>query len=120
MKKRSVCGLIGPRCIADARKFWNALFLEQGIDAFFDCYKASTIADLELRLAEMFHLDRRGYLVVPALQELIIPLLDQLDQSATGEGRADTVVNNGGVICGYFLGDWNDRAVTERILKLWC
>ncbi|MDD5055230.1 MAG: hypothetical protein PHZ00_03085 [Candidatus Peribacteraceae bacterium] len=119
MAHRSVCGLLGPRCIAGERKRWNALFLEKGIDAFFDCYKASTIADLELRLAEMFHLGRRGYLVVPALQKIIVPLLDRLDASAKGEGSVDIVVNNGGVICGYWMGDWNDEAVRMRILTMW-
>lgn len=119
MAHRSVCGLLGPRCIAGERKRWNALFLAEGIDAFFDCYRASTTADLELRLAEMFHLGRRGYLVVPALQNMIVPLLDQLDQSATGEGRADVIVNNDGVLRGYCMGDWNNHVVRERILRLW-
>jgi shikimate 5-dehydrogenase len=119
MAHRSVCGLLGPRCIAGERKRWNALFREEGIDAFFDCYKASSVSDLELRLAEMFHLERRGYLVVPSLQVLIIPLLDQLDVSVAGEGRVDTVVNNGGVLCGYCMGDWNDQEVTKRILEVW-
>ena len=119
MKNRSVCGLLGPRCIAGERKRWNALFREQGIDAFFDCYKAATVVDLELRLAEMFHLGRRGYLVVPRLQKMIITLLDQLDVSVKGEGRVDVVVNNGGVLRGYWMGDWNDEEVRMRIHKLW-
>jgi len=119
MAHHSVCGLLGPRCIAGERKRWNALFKEQGIDAFFDCYKASTFADLELRLAEMFHLGRRGYLVVPVLQQLIIPLLDRLDKTATEKRRVDTIVNTDGVICGYWMGDWQSEEQVSRIMKLW-
>lgn len=119
MPPRTVCGLLAPRCIGSARKYWNALFRKQGIDAFFDWYKASTIQDLELRLAEMFHLDRRGYIIAPALQEMILPLLDQIDPSAAEKGSVDTVVNENGVLVGFRMGDWNEEEVADRMLKLW-
>ena len=74
---------------------------------------------MELRLAEMFHLDRRGYIIAPALQKMILPLLDQIDSSAAEKGSVDTVVNKGGVLVGYWMGDWKNREVSIRIIRLW-
>lgn len=99
-----VCGLIGPTCTSQARTHWNALFTQKGTDAFFDFYRTSTIVDLELRLSEMFLLQRRGYVVDPLFETVIIRLLDQLDPSAIDRGSVDTVVNERGVLIGYFLG----------------
>ncbi len=98
-----VCGLIGPTCVSQSRTRWNALFKERGIDAFFDFYRMTTIADLELRLSEMFLLGRRGYIVDPAFQSGIVRLLDRLDPSAVEKGSVNTVMNERGVLVGYFL-----------------
>lgn len=108
-----VCGLIGPTCTSQARTRWNALFTEKGTDAFFDFYRTVTTEDLELRLSEMFLLQRRGYVVDPLFETVIIRLLDQLDPSAIDRGSVDTVVNERGVLVGHFCD--NDGAR----LKLW-
>ncbi len=112
--REAVCGLIGPVCTSQARTFWNKKFSDAGLDAFFDFYRTKTVQDLELRLSEMFLLERRGYVVAEEFQTLILPLLDRLDAEALREGRVDTVVNEGGVLVGYVL-----RENTERKMALW-
>ncbi|MDP7477205.1 MAG: hypothetical protein QF442_02030 [Candidatus Peribacteraceae bacterium] len=91
------------------KRYWNSRFEEEGIDAFLDHYPTKE-EELPERLSEMFHHDRRGYIVGKALQQAIIPLLDSIDSSA-GEGSVDTVVNDGGVLIGYVCNDnikrWN-------------
>ncbi len=115
MTERYVFGFLGARGSGDLRKTWNALLAEQGIDGFFDCYRAVSAKDLELRLSEMFLLERSGYLLSPKLGTIIMPLLDKLDASAEERGEVDTVLNEGGVMIGYFLGD----IPPEERLKLW-
>lgn len=104
---REIFGILGrdPRA-AELERAWNAFFREQGMDAVLSRYPA-TQATLPERLSEMFHFDRRGYIVGLPLQKAIIPLLDAIDPAAEGEGRVDTVVNRGGVFTGYFQdGRW--------------
>jgi shikimate 5-dehydrogenase len=101
---RELYGIIGKIPNAGAvQSQWNAFFAKEGMDAFMDKYP-TTVATLPERLSEMFHFDRRLYLVGKPLQEAIIPLLDALDQSAE-EGGVDCVVNNGGVLTGYRVQD---------------
>ena len=102
--RKIVCGLIGPVCSANARTVWNRMFADAGIDAFFDFYRTVTREDLELRLSEMFLLERRGYIVAEEFQTLVLPLLDRFDTDAEREGKVDTVINEGGVLIGYFFG----------------
>lgn len=109
-----VCGLIGPSCTSQARAKWNALFKKRGLAAFFDFYRTKTFADLELRLSEMFLLERRGYVVAQELQTLILPLLDRLDLSAEKSRTVDTVVNERGVLTGFFCGEDD-----EERMELW-
>lgn len=99
---RELFGLLGShpdqsRILSD----WNRKFENDGIDAFMDRYPTKP-AELPERLSEMFHFDRRGYIIGLYLQEAIIPLLDELDPSV--RDRVDTVVNRGGVMVGYFCG----------------
>ena len=98
-------------------KFWNAKFMKEERDAYMDCYP-TTPETLPERLSEMFHFDRRGYIVASALQEAIIPVLDIIDSSAKGEGRVDFVVNRDGVFTGYFLNLLHSDQV-EAIEALW-
>jgi shikimate 5-dehydrogenase len=112
---RELFGVLGANPNASAiQKEWNAYFLKEGIDGFMDKYEC-TEANLPERLSEMYHFDRRMYIVGSALQEAICPLLDHLDASAEGEGRADTVVNKGGVLTGYFVGG----IFFDTLLDLW-
>lgn len=115
MAHEFVFGLVGPACSGQARKLWNEEIKRQGIDGFFDFYRAKTSADLEFRLSEMFLLERRGYVLSPELQEAAISLMDQLDDSAKQRGRVDTVTNERGVLVGSFLGD----VPIDRRLLLW-
>lgn len=111
--RQVVCGLIGPSCASQARTRWNELFREKNIPAFFDFYRTKTKEDLELRLSEMFLLERRGYVMAPELQTMIVPLLDRLDDTAKQTERVDTVVNDGGVLVGYSCGS------DEKRLAVW-
>lgn len=100
---RELFGIIGKiDDVSSEKKWWNARFLKEGLDAYMDSYPTKE-RELPERLSEMFHFDRRGYIVGKPLQIAIIPLLDRIDASAEGEGRVDFVVNNGGVMTGYFL-----------------
>lgn len=101
---RELFGIIGKvDDISAEKKWWNARFLQEGKDAFMDSYPTKE-QELPERLSEMFHFDRRGYIVGKPLQEAIIPLLDALD-SSVGEGRVDFVLNTGGIMTGYLLGN---------------
>ena len=112
---RELFGILGscPRASAMQRE-WNAYFEREGIDAFMGRYPAS-VKLLPERLSEMFHFDRRAYIVCLRLQKAILSLLDALDSSAAGEGRADIVINGGGVITGYFLGDGPPENMYQRL-----
>lgn len=110
---RLLFGIIGKvDDISSEKKWWNAQFLQKGLDAFMDSYPTK-LAEIPERLSEMFHFDRRGYIVGKPLQEAIIPLLDHLDSSVEGEGRVDFILNAGGVFTG-FAG--KDR---ENMWKVW-
>jgi len=100
---RELYGILGSFDGAGAlQAAWNAHFSHEGMDAFMDRYPTK-VGELPERLSEMFHFDRRAYILGSSLQEAVIPLLDSLDPTAKGEGRVDTVVNKGGVMTGYFL-----------------
>ena len=95
---RELYGILGK--IPDAGKLqseWNVYFEKKGMDAFMDKYP-TTVETLPERLSEMFHFDRRAYLVGPELQEAIIPLLDNVDDSAKKKGNVNLVVNKNGVL----------------------
>ena len=123
--QRVVCGLIGPLCSSEARSKWNGIFLSSGLDAFFDFYRTKTQRDLELRLSEMFLLERRGYIIGEPFQQSILPLLDRIDPAAQEAGRVDTVVNENGVLLGTCASDeqkmrlWFDFDVPDSTLVPW-
>lgn len=107
-----IVGVIPERSTKQAN--WNAFFDKENIDAFIDHYP-TVETDLPERLSEMFHFDRRGYIIGEEFQEVILPMLDSLDSSASERKRVDTVWNDNGVLRGYFLeGSQEDR------WKLWC
>lgn len=117
MQCRYVFGLLSPRCTGNARATWNALLVEKGIDGFFDFYAVRTALELELRLAEMFHLGRTAYILSPAQQTQIRPLLDAVD-AEVGDKPIDTVINQGGVLVGYALSHLPpDQQLTEWLTK---
>ena len=59
------------------------------------------IDQLPERLSEMFHFDRRMYLVGEELQELVGQLLDELHDSVD-EGKVTIIKNEGGIFTGFF------------------
>ncbi len=80
---------------------WNRYFREHDMDAFLDRYPADK-TNLHERLSEMFHFDRRIYVVAPRLQHLVTPLLDHLDTSVEN-GKVTLILNCNGVLTGYGL-----------------
>lgn len=111
-------GLVAPRCVGSSRKVWNDALREKGIPAFFDFYRTTTIRDLELRLSQMFLHDRRGYIVDPLFSSSILPLLDRLDDQAITHGAVDTVLNDGGILVGYFFGAGPQNLYLEQRFSL--
>ena len=66
-----------------------------------DSYPATT-ANLHERLSEMYHFDRRGYIVDSSLSEAVYPLLDFCHVSKAEEGSPITLIrNDNGVLNGY-------------------
>ncbi|PIR53776.1 hypothetical protein COU75_04325 [Candidatus Peregrinibacteria bacterium CG10_big_fil_rev_8_21_14_0_10_42_8] len=109
MESRELFGIIGSlERVSEHMKWWNAEFVSKGLDAVMSRYQTEENA-LPERLSEMFHFDRRGYIVGFKLQEAIIPLLDNVDASAVEEGRVDTIVNTGGVMTGYFCNENREK-----------
>ncbi|MDD5751405.1 MAG: hypothetical protein PHS73_02695 [Candidatus Peribacteraceae bacterium] len=96
---RELYGIIGsiPN-VSNVQKVWNAYFREQGIDATMNIYP-TTKANLPERLSEMFHFDRRAYIVGKNLSKAIIPLLDRVEPAARGRG-VTWVENEDGVLIG--------------------
>ncbi len=101
---REIVGILGkfPNR-SELLKQWNTYFREEGIDAS-AIYYPTTVENLPERLSEMFHFDRRLYLVSPNLQEVIAPLLDRID-----EEPVEVIWNDGGVLVG--------RKMHENLLK---
>lgn len=98
---RELYGIIGH--VPDAAKIlkqWNADFRKRGVDASMDSYP-TTVKNLPERLSEMFHFDRRGYLVGQDLSNAIIPLLDKMDPAARRRG-VTFVQNKSGVFIGRY------------------
>ena len=98
---RQLFGLLGAfPDTSEKKRYWNSYFTQNRIDAFLDHYPTSE-TEIPERLSEMFHFDRRGYIVGKSLQKAIILQLDRLDSSAAGEGRASLILNDGGVLIGF-------------------
>ncbi len=101
---RELFGILGSYPDASVlQRDWNAYFAKEGMDAFCDRYPTKE-DQLPERLSEMFHFDRRGYIIGSRLQEAIFPLLDAIDSSVT-DGKVNVVKNEGGVLTGFFLKD---------------
>ena len=96
---RELYGIIGSVPNASTvLKEWNAKFREQGMDASMDLYP-TTVANLPERLSEMFHFDRRAYIVGKDLSKAIIPLLDEAEPAARHAG-VSLVENHKGILFG--------------------
>ncbi len=62
----------------------------------------TTVKNLPERLSEMFHFDRRMYLVGDSLQSAIVSMLDVLDVTAQKVKKVNVVMNERGVLKGVF------------------
>lgn len=101
---RELYGVIGTMLDASALlQTWNAFFRLHSIDAMMERYP-TTVALLPERLSEMFHFDRRLYLVAPDLQRAVLPMLDVLDAASQRSGSVDVIVNRDGVLSGRYTG----------------
>lgn len=111
---RILLGVLGKSAnSAKILREWNHFLREQGINGSMDRYPCST-ATLPERLSEMLHFDRRGYIVATPLQQCVAGCMDRLDASAEAQNAVDTIVNDGGVLTGFWTED-ND----ERRRALW-
>jgi len=108
--QRELYGILGsyPQAGKDMA-WWNASFSKQGIDAWMSKYP-TTVKTLPERLSEMFHFDRRAYIVSPALEKAVLSSLDRLEESAKAEGRVNTILNEKGVFVGAFLTEQERQA----------
>jgi len=111
---REIFGILGsiPNR-SDVQRKWNEYFAERRMDAFMDHYP-TTEKLLPERLSEMFHFDRRGYIVGDSLSTAVIPLLDGLDGSSRQSKKVNTVLNDGGVLIGFWTE--GDDPVESRLL----
>lgn len=113
---REIFGILGsvPNR-SHVQRAWNEYFQSHQMDAFMDHYP--TVEKLlPERLSEMFHFDRRGYIVSSRLSEAVVPLLDRLDGSAQRAQRVNTVFNEGGILIGFWIE--GDDSVHGR-LSVW-
>ena len=112
---RELFGIIGK--VPNASKVqreWNLFFKEKGMDAFMDKYP-TTEENLPERFSEMFHFDRRIYLVGHELGEAVNSLVDELDESAKTKGKVNLVFNIGGVLKGAYTEDYK---YVEKVFAL--
>lgn len=117
MAHEYVFGLLGPKCTSNARKTWNELLQDRGIDGFFDFYRTEKPHDLVTRFSEMFLLERRGYLIANGLQADAVPLMDVLTHEAKKMNKVDVVKNERGVLTGHFMGDSTQLEILDFWMK---
>jgi shikimate dehydrogenase len=100
--ERILLGILGKSPDASAvLREWNSFFRSAGIDGSMDRYPC-TEKTIPERLSEMVHFDRRGYIVASALQTAMLSPMDTLDGSAIQSHKVDTIINDNGVLTGYF------------------
>ncbi len=111
---RILLGVLGSSADSSAiLREWNSYLRAAGIDGSMDRYPCSEKTIPE-RLSEMVHFDRLGYIVVPSLQSAMLQEMDDLDSSATESQKVDTILNDNGVLTGYFT---NGESALRR--ELW-
>ena len=113
---RELFGILGTHPERSAlQRTWNAYFTTQGIDAFLDYYP-TTIAKIPERLSEMYHFDRRAYIVGSALFEAISSYVDVCHSSATEQGTITILYNRNGVVEGWYIPTLADPAFVLSLL----
>jgi shikimate 5-dehydrogenase len=108
--ERILLGVLGSSADSSAiLREWNSYLRSAGIDGSMDRYPCSEKTIPE-RMSEMVHFDRRGYIVAPALQTAMLSAMDTLDSSAIQSHKVDTIINDNGVLTGFWMnGDSSSR-----------
>jgi shikimate dehydrogenase len=96
-KDTRVCISLAGRPSNLGTRFHNFLYAELGLDFL---YKAFTTDDLEGAVRGVRALGFRGCSVSMPFKSAIIPLLDEIEDSAGDIDAVNTVVNDGGVLTG--------------------
>lgn len=94
----TLCVSLAARPSNIGTRFHNFLYDELGLDYL---YKAFAPTDIEQAVAGIRGLGIRGAGVSMPYKEAVIPLIDQLDSSATAIQSVNTIVNTDGHLRGY-------------------
>ena len=97
-KTTTLCVSLAARPSDIGTRFHNHLYDELGLDYL---YKAFAPADIEAAVAGIRGLGIRGAGVSMPYKAAVIPLLDELDDSATAIQSVNTIVNTDGTLRGY-------------------
>lgn len=97
-KQTTLCVSLAARPSNIGTRFHNYLYDELGLDFL---YKAFAPADIEAAVAGIRGLGIRGAGVSMPYKQAVIPLVDELDESATAIQSVNTIVNTDGVLRGY-------------------
>ncbi len=97
-KATTLCVSLAARPSNIGTRFHNFLYDELGLDYL---YKAFAPADIEQAVAGIRGLGIRGAGVSMPYKQAVIPLIDELDPSATAIQSVNTVVNTDGRLRGY-------------------
>lgn len=106
----TLCVSLAARPSDIGTRFHNHLYDELGLDYV---YKAFAPADIEAAVAGIRGLGIRGAGVSMPFKQAVIPLLDELDESATAIQSVNTIVNTEGRLRGYNTDYIAVRAVLE-------
>lgn len=112
---RKLYGIIGK--VRDGSKLqsaWNAWLEQHDIDGFADRYPTS-VDMIPERLSEMFHFDRKLYVIAPDLRREVATYLDRFDHD-----EPDVIVNERGVLHGVRIGidDMEIKAMVDALMSL--
>jgi shikimate dehydrogenase len=109
----TLCGSLSRLAVSLGAAMHNAGYAALGLRF---TYVAFQVEDLAGALAGMRALGIRGFGVSMPFKQQILPLLDQLDPLAARIGAVNTVVNDGGRLCGHNT-DWcgATRALGEAL-----
>lgn len=97
-KSTTLCVSLAARPSNIGTRFHNFLYDELGLDYL---YKAFAPADIEAAVAGIRGLGIRGAGVSMPYKQVVIPLIDELDASATAIQSVNTIVNTDGHLRGY-------------------
>ncbi len=124
--QRLVLGALASVHDSTQQVLWNRFFEKEGIDAFCDFYrtkpcngKPCTEAEcLHMRLSDMFLHDRSAYILDASLSPYALPLLDDIDASAENHAHVNVILNERGVLRGYFFEAIDAEEGREHVWKL--